>query len=950
MLSYLDKILNSIPATKKFILPVIFVLFTIAEGFSQCSQLVWSDEFNGSTLDLTKWQYQVGDGSAYGLSGGWGNSELEYYTSGTQNVNVTGGNLELIALYQPNYNGTGYNYTSGRIRSTNTATNNPRNEWTYGSFEARIKVPTPYNDSRAWPGFWMLPHNGPWPNTGEIDIMETGNNGNPWYYNGTLHYGSSYPGFYAGTGGQTINTSTSCPAAPVGDLSVCFHLYRVDWAPNSIKFFVDGVQVGATMTNATVGSGGTIGALWPFDPASNPYHMILNMAVGGNFPGSAMNNARFPLKMLVDYVRVYSTPAAVSITGKTKVIQGQTGFVYAVPLVAGNTYSWTVPTGATITAGQSTEQITVNYGSTAVSGNVSVTITPSAGGCVAATSNLAISVLVNGCSLTLEDFETSSPPTRNLGYNFSTGWMNRANTTSPSFPFGTFANPSATGINTSPNVCKYERNGGVQYDVLAYNDIAIGDASNFRNGISTFNMDVYSAVASGTQIIVQLEAKDKAQTGWPNGVYARFAATTGTANTWNRLQFTLLDTPDAAMLPTEVDQIVLFFAPNGYTSGIFYWDNFKRVGITPVTTAIAGPATVCTNNQGVIYTATGLAGSKFAWTVPAGATIVSGQNTNTLTVNFGTTGGNITATETSVVNCTGAAKTFAVAVSGTCVLATDFSATPLSTCTGKTVTFTDLTSGKTGGETYSWDFGAGASLPAGTTGAGPFAVTYSTGGLKTATVTVTKGTSSTKTKTNYITIAAPPTGCIFSDDFNDNTVNYIAPIPGAFTHTEAGTVWTVSNAGYSEWQNWTYDINNGVTASPINFSCSGNAPVFKIIAKASANCFLRIMMMDANGLTTDNMTSYNLELTTTYQTFTIDYSTHFRNYYGGTPGPLDSTQISKLMFFINPGYTTYPYVGANGTYNTAFGGTVNIDWMGIGNSCNQPLSPTITFNNQTATY
>src|SRR5205814_5126490 len=104
--------------------------------------------------------------------------------------------------------------------------------------------------------------------------------------------------------------------------------------------------------------------------------------------------------------------------------------------------------------------------------------------------------------------------------------------------------------------------------------------------------------------------------------------------------------------------------------------------------------------------------------------------------NFGATGGNITATETSPVNCAGAAKTFAVAVTGSCILAADFSATPLSTCTGKTVTFTDLTTGRTGGETYSWDFGPGASLPAGTTGAGPFAVTYSSGGLKTAVVTV----------------------------------------------------------------------------------------------------------------------------------------------------------------------------------------------------------------------
>ena len=937
--------METITQLRNKVFALLFFLSFLVPGeiYSQCSQLVWHDEFDGPNLDLTKWSYQTGTGTNDNLPAGWGNGELQYYTSRKQNVNVTGGNLEIISLYEPNYLGTGVNYTSGRIRSTNPITNNPRNEWQYGSFEARIKVPEPFNDSRAWPGFWMLPHNGPWPNTGEIDIMETGNLNNPWYYNGTLHYGTAFPGFHSGTGGVTINTSSSCPTGNVGDLSVCYHIYRVDWAPNSIKFFVDNVQVGATQSNATVGSGGPIGGLWPFDQA-NPFHIILNMAVGGTFPGSAVNNARFPLKMLVDYVRVYSTPAAVNITGKTKILQGQTGVTYSVSNVTGNTYNWSVPSGATIASGQGTNEIKVNYGASAVSGNISVTITPSGGGCAASTNSLPVSVLVNACTITLENFETANPPTRNLGFNFATGWLNRTSPTSPSFPFGTIANPSASGVNTSANAGKYERNGGVAYDVLAYNDIVIGNGDDFKNGIVKFNMDVYSTAPAGTEILLQLENAVNAQTGWPNGIHSRYRAVTGSPNTWSTLQFAFLDAPDGGMQASSIDQLVILFNPNTYTNHTYYFDNFKRVGVTPATSTITGLTAVCQNNAGVKYSVTGLTGSTYNWTVPAGSTIASGQGTNSITVNFGTTSGTVSVTETSAAKCVGAARNLTVNVSGACILNADFSASKLNTCAGAVIVFTDLTTGKTGTETYSWNFGAGASLPAGTTGAGPFNVTYSSGGTKTVVLTVSRpGSTDTETKTNYLTIAAPPTTCLFSDEFNNTTVNWIAPIPGAFSHTEAGTAWTISNGGYGEWENFTYNLNNGSAAAPINFGCASNAPILKIRAKASANALLRIQLLDGNGLGTDNVPGFNLELTTTYQTFTINYANALRNFYSGTPGFLDSTNITKLQFFINPGYVSFPYAGTNKTYNTSFAGTVDIDWIGIGNNCFFPgTAPTIT--------
>ncbi len=624
------------------LLAALFCLFLFSSAYSQCSQLVWSDEFNGSSLDLSKWSYQIGNGTNDGLDVGWGNQESQYYTSRPENVNVTGGNLVITARAE-NY--LGASYTSGRIRSLG------KGDWKYGSFEARIKVPEPFNDSKLWPGFWMLPQTNNWPHTGEIDIMETGNQYNEWKYNGTLHY---YAGANqaSGTGGVTINTTTM----PNGDLSKDFHVYRVDWAPNSIKFFVDNIQIGATMS-----SGNTIAGAWPFDD-NNKFYIIFNMAINGWFPGMATpNNSRYPLSMLVDYVRVYSTPSAVQITGDAKVLQGEKGVVYSVPSVVGNSYSWSLPSGATVKSGAGTSQITVDYGAAAVSGNVSVVITPAGGSCTASTSSLPVSVVANTCTMVLEDFE--GPSTRNLGFNFSTGWMNRLSTTTNSFPNGTFNNPAKAAPNTSNLVGKYERNGGSQYDVLAYNDIVIGNADSYKNGTAAFNMMVRSDAPAGTEVMIQLENRLKTPKGWPNGIHSRYTAITGAPNTWTNLKFTLKDAPDVLLSGDSLNQIVILFKPNSYTSHTYYFDDFKSVGNTPVTTAITGQAANCSNGTGIVFATTGFAGSTFNWTVPGGATIVSGQGTKSITMNSGPTGGVISVTETSVRNCVGTAKTLTETVS-----------------------------------------------------------------------------------------------------------------------------------------------------------------------------------------------------------------------------------------------------------------------------------------------
>ncbi|KAA9376563.1 family 16 glycosylhydrolase [Microbispora cellulosiformans] len=236
--------------------------------------VTWSDEFNGaagSAVDPAKWKFDIG-------GGGWGNNELEYYTDSTRNVYQDGqGHLAITARkenpagYQCHY-GT-CQYTSGRILTADKFSQ------AYGRFEASIKIP---KGQGIWPAFWML-GGGNWPNTGEIDIMENvGNAPNTVY--GTVHG----PG-YSGSGGVGGNRTIG---APLGD---GFHNYRVDWSPGLIVWYLDGAEY-FRVTPADIR-----GNQWVFD---HPFFMILNVAVGGYWPGNPDATTAFPQTMLVDYVRV----------------------------------------------------------------------------------------------------------------------------------------------------------------------------------------------------------------------------------------------------------------------------------------------------------------------------------------------------------------------------------------------------------------------------------------------------------------------------------------------------------------------------------------------------------------------------------------------------------------------------------------------------------------------
>jgi beta-glucanase (GH16 family) len=306
---------------------------------AQCWLPVWADEFNGTSLDLTKWEPQVG-------AGGWGNNELQYYTARPENIEVSGGSLKIIARAET-YNGS--SFTSARLRTLNRA------DFAYGKFEAEIKLP---EGQGIWPAYWMLPsetHYGIWPAGGEIDIMEyLGHQTTTSYH--TIHSGTP------------ISSSSTTYVLPTGSFSSTFHVFTAEWEPNVIRFYVDGTLV-STKTPANV----TAPAQWRFDRI---FHQILNLAVGGNWPGAPNTSTQFPATMEVRYARVYQKIQTLAITGASQVQPNSLNKTYTLPNFTG-TYLWSVPAGATITSGQGTNQINVDFGT--VSGNVSCAITSACG-------------------------------------------------------------------------------------------------------------------------------------------------------------------------------------------------------------------------------------------------------------------------------------------------------------------------------------------------------------------------------------------------------------------------------------------------------------------------------------------------------------------------------------------------------------------------------------------
>ena len=242
------------------------------KGATTSSTLVWSDEFNGNSIDASKWGFEIGTGS-----NGWGNNEQQYYTNRTDNAYVADGALHIRAKKEA-YGGK--NYTSARLNTNGKFT------FTYGYVEARLALPS---SQGIWPAFWMLGANyatDVWPKCGEIDIME-----NVGYDPDTI-VGSSHTEKYNHAIGTQKNAKIACT-----DCYKAFHVYALEWEEDEYRLYVDD-QLYFTFKNE-----GTGYEVWPYDKR---FHILLNLAIGGNWGGQkGIDDSLFPHVFEIDYVRVY---------------------------------------------------------------------------------------------------------------------------------------------------------------------------------------------------------------------------------------------------------------------------------------------------------------------------------------------------------------------------------------------------------------------------------------------------------------------------------------------------------------------------------------------------------------------------------------------------------------------------------------------------------------------
>lgn len=239
-------------------------------------ELIWHDEFDGAVIDLTKWEHEVN-------AQGGGNNELQYYTDRSQNSWVEDSVLVIQALKE-HYTGPEgtREYTSARLRTRN------RGDWKYGRFEIRAKLPS---GQGLWPAIWMLPTDwvyGGWAASGEIDIIELLGH-EPQKVYGTLHYGGEWP--------NNVHTGDAYSLSG-GSFTTDFHTFTLDWDSTQFRWYVDDILY------QTQTSWYSTGYAYPA-PFDQRFHLLLNVAVGGNWPGNPDNTTSFPQRMEVDYVRVF---------------------------------------------------------------------------------------------------------------------------------------------------------------------------------------------------------------------------------------------------------------------------------------------------------------------------------------------------------------------------------------------------------------------------------------------------------------------------------------------------------------------------------------------------------------------------------------------------------------------------------------------------------------------
>ena len=270
------------------------------EGYT----LEWSDEFNGSSISTVNWVHEIGDGTDYGLPVGWGNNELQLYTNASQNSyleDISDDNAALVIEATES--------APGEYRSAKLTTSGLRS-FRYGKIDARIKLPTAQG---MWPAFWMLGDNFSslgWPGCGEIDILELVGF-EPNIIRGNIHYVDS---------DQSYASAEGDPAIIAESFSEDYHQFGIEWTPNEITYLLDDI----VYKTVSIDDDG----MKEFDRS---FYLILNVAVGGNWPGSPDASTVFPQKMYVDYIRYYSKDGFNPPTEPALVVAEETVGVFTPP-------------------------------------------------------------------------------------------------------------------------------------------------------------------------------------------------------------------------------------------------------------------------------------------------------------------------------------------------------------------------------------------------------------------------------------------------------------------------------------------------------------------------------------------------------------------------------------------------------------------------------------------
>ena len=507
---------------------------------------VWRDDFAGTTLDRNNWSQEVnGDGG--------GNGELQYYTDRPQNMWVSGGLLNIKAIRE-NYEGK--SWTSARLRTKNAQ------DWTYGKIEARIKAPSA---SGTWPAFWMLTSEQQrdshgWPQGGEIDILETVNTSEDIL--GTLHYGAYWP--YNGNTGWPNPDNLIAPEA--GRTKTDFHTYAVEWYEDNMVWSIDGVPK-ITSSRSKLDGVNPVRSHWN-SFYNRPFHVILNLAMGGSLAGNPNGSEAGEQLMQVDYVAVYKNDASWSIEGDTYVYRGDTYKKYRVDGPATASYTWSVPAGVTIVSGQGTREMVASIGNSARSGNFNVTF------------NSGCSLKTVSKPVTIEQGRTQLL----AGYESGLGLTHAQN--GVALTTGAIVNNPAPGaVNTSAKVLHYVRDASQTWDNLKLTGFGKLNAGELRSGRAKIFADIYYP-ASATNLLgkeigggLENNAVVSATPSWDGntGRLARFNGTIGKAGEWHTVELGYTGTPDSAIAASQADNLVLMVEAGSNRPADFYMDNIRIV-------------------------------------------------------------------------------------------------------------------------------------------------------------------------------------------------------------------------------------------------------------------------------------------------------------------------------------------------------------------------------------